>query len=305
MTKLLNKARAVNGILLLNKPTGLSSNAALQIVKRLYNARKAGHTGSLDPLASGMLPLCFGEATKFSQYLLEADKHYLVTATLGVTTTTGDREGEIIAQQTVPHFSLETFTQLFQSFTGKIEQVPSMFSALKHQGQPLYKLARQGIEVKRKPREITVHSLELKEYKEDSFSFIVHCSKGTYVRTLVEDMGRSLGCGAHVSKLHRLRAGPYFAEQMQSLAHLEKLKEANDIETMDSYLLPVDSSISAWPKLELSEAAIYYLKRGQAIVPPRDIPTGWVRLIRRSGSFFGVGEALENGWIEPRRLVEQ
>lgn len=305
MTKLPHKTRALNGILLLNKPTGMSSNAALQIVKRLYNARKAGHTGSLDPLASGMLPLCFGEATKFSQYLLEADKHYLVTATLGVTTSTGDREGNIVAQQAVPPLSSQTFEKLFQSFTGIIEQVPSMFSALKHQGQPLYKLARQGIEVERKPRNITVHSLQLQDYQENSFSFKVHCSKGTYVRTLVEDMGHSLGCGAHVSNLHRIGAGPYQVEQMQTLAHLEQLKEANDIETMDSYLLPVDSSISTWPKLELSEAAIYYLKRGQAIIPPINIPTGWVRLIRRSGSFFGVGEALENGWIEPRRLVEQ
>ncbi len=271
-----NSGRAVNGILLLDKPEGMSSNAALQIVKRLYQARKAGHTGSLDPLASGMLPLCFGEATKFSQYLLEADKHYVVTLKLGVTTTTGDREGKVLAQHPVPALSIRALEDVFQAFIGAIEQIPSMFSAIKYHGQPLYKLARQGIEIEREPRQITIHSLTLLQHWEDECRFSVHCSKGTYVRTLVEDIGKALGCGAHVIALRRLRAGPYFAEQMHTLSHLETLHQAQAREQLDNYLLPIDTSISTWPELELSEAAIYYLKRGQRIVPPNNISRGWI-----------------------------
>lgn len=303
MTKTRNQGRIINGILLLDKPEGITSNAALQTVKRLYAARKAGHTGSLDPLASGMLPICFGEATKFSQFLLEADKHYQVTASLGIKTASGDREGDIIQQRDIPPISTELLNTLFDKFTGKITQVPSMFSALKHNGQPLYKLARQGIEVERKQREVIIHSLKLLSYTENSFNFEVHCSKGTYVRTLVEDMGEMLACGAHVGVLRRLGAANYQASQMKTLAELEELAQTGEKSTLDSFLLPVDSSINTWPELSLSEAAIYYLKQGQAVIAPEAPDSGWVRLMRKNGEFLGVGEILENGWVTPRRLT--
>jgi len=300
-----NKGRPIDGILLLDKPTGLTSNAALQIVKRLYDARKAGHTGSLDPLASGMLPLCFGEATKFSQFLLEADKRYRVTAKLGIKTTTGDAEGEAIAEKPVPAISEEILQSLFEKFTGKIQQIPSMYSAIKQNGQPLYKLARQGIEVPREPRHIEIFSIEYLSHDESSFSFIAHCSKGTYVRTLVEDMGEMLGCGAHVQALYRLSVGPYTAEKMHTLSELEKLAENKQYETMDSYLLPVDSAIEHWPVLAVSEAAMYYLKQGQPIIVPYAPTSGWVRLTHKNGSFLGVGEIMDDGKVAPRRLVQQ
>lgn len=296
--------RPVDGILLLDKPEGMTSNAALQTVKNLFAARKAGHTGSLDPLASGMLPICFGQATKFSQFLLEADKHYRVTATLGIKTTTGDREGSPVIERPVPALSETILLELCQRFTGKLSQVPSMFSALKHQGQPLYKLARQGVSIEREPREVTVHTIKLLSYEPTQFSFEVHCSKGTYVRTLVEDMGEYLGCGAHVGELRRLSAGSYRPEQMQSLVHLQTLLKDQAMESLDAYLLPIDSSINSWTELKLSEAAIYYLKQGQSIIVPNAPTSGWVRLSRRNGGFLGVGEILKDGRVAPRRLVQ-
>lgn len=299
------KGRPLDGILLLDKPKGMTSNAALQSAKRLYAARKAGHTGSLDPLADGMLPICFGEATKFSQFLLEADKHYQVTAKLGIKTTTGDGEGEIVAEKPVPPLTQSHIEDLFLQFTGVIQQVPSMFSAIKQNGQPLYKLARQGIEVVREPREITIHSIAYVSSTADEFSFDVHCSKGTYVRTLVEDMGEALGCGAHVQSLRRLRVGSYQAAQMVTLTQLEELAAKQDRAAMDAYLLGVDSAIDSWPLLSLSEAAIYYLKRGQPVIAPYAPASGWVRLVRKSGGFLGVGEILEDGRVAPRRLVQE
>lgn len=300
-----NKGRALDGILLLDKPTGFSSNAALQIVKRLYNAQKAGHTGSLDPLASGMLPICFGEATKFSQFLLEADKHYQVTAKLGVKTTTGDAEGEVLAEKPVPTLTPEIISKLFAQFTGKQQQIPSMYSAIKQNGQPLYKLARQGIEVAREPRDIEIYSITYLAHTQDTLSFNVHSSKGTYVRTLIEDMGEALGCGAHVQALRRLSVGPYQGSPMHSLEHLQTLAETSNLALMDSYLLPVDSAILHWPELPLSEAAIYYLKQGQPVIAPYAPTNGWVRITRKDGSFFGVGEILDDGRVAPRRLVQQ
>jgi len=305
MSKPRNKGRPIDGILLLDKPKGITSNAALQIVKRFYDARKAGHTGSLDPLASGMLPICFGEATKFSQFLLEADKHYQVTAKLGIKTTTGDAEGEVLAEKPVPALTTEKLEQLFAQFTGTIQQIPSMYSAIKQNGQPLYKLARQGIEVPREAREIEIYNITYLSQTADSFSFNVHSSKGTYVRTLVEDMGETLGCGAHVQELRRLAVGPYQPAQMQPLEHLQDLAEKQIRDVMDSYLLPVDSAIHNWPELALSEAAIYYLKQGQPVIAPYAPTSGWVRITRKDGSFFGVGEILDDGRVAPRRLVQQ
>lgn len=304
MSKSRNKGRAINGILLLDKPKGITSNAALQIVKRFYDAQKAGHTGSLDPLASGMLPICFGEATKFSQFLLETDKYYQVTAKLGIKTTTGDTEGEILAEKTIPNLTSDLLEELFAKFTGTLQQIPSMYSAIKQNGQPLYKLARQGIEVTREPREIEIYSISYLSQTQDSLSFNVHSSKGTYIRTLIEDMGEALGCGAHVQELRRLRVGPYQSVQMQSLADLQTLAEEQARDTMDSYLLPVDSVISHWPDLALSEAAIYYLRQGQPVIAPYAPTSGWVRITRKDGSFFGIGEILEDGRVAPRRLVQ-
>ncbi len=303
MNKPRNNKRSINGILLLDKPEGMTSNAALQVVKRLYNANKAGHTGSLDPLASGMLPICFGEATKFSQFLLEADKYYQVTAKLGVKTSTGDREGETIQIRAIPVITSENLQALFTQFTGVISQIPSMYSAIKHNGQPLYKFARQGIDIPREPRQVTIYELKLIEHGPDYFSFEVRSSKGTYIRTLVEDMGEVLGCGAHVSVLRRLSAGSYQPEQMHLLSHIEAL-QSTEPQVLDSYLLPVDSSISGWTQLSLSEAAIYYLKQGQPVIIPHAPTEGWVRLSHKNGGFVGVGEILKDGRVAPRRLVQ-
>lgn len=304
MSKSRTRGRPLDGILLLDKPKGITSNAALQVVKRFYDARKAGHTGSLDPLASGMLPICFGEATKFSQFLLESDKCYEVTAKLGIKTTTGDAEGEVISERPVPNITQEILEQLFVQFTGKIQQIPSMYSAIKQNGQPLYKLARQGLEVPREPREIQIYSIHYLSHDSNSFSFTVHCSKGTYVRTLVEDMGETLACDGHVQALRRLTVGPYQVDQMQTLAHLDELAGNQGREIMDSYLLPVDSAIQGWPELTMSEAAIYYLKQGQPVIAPYAPTSGWVRISRKNGGFLGVGEILDDGRVAPRRLVQ-
>lgn len=304
MTKISNNRRRVDGILLLNKPEGLSSNAALQIVKRLYVAEKAGHTGSLDPLASGMLPICFGEATKFSQHLLDADKFYSVTAKLGVKTATGDREGEIIQEAAVPPLTQDELEQLLLQFTGEISQIPSMYSALKHQGQPLYKLARKGIEVERQSRNIVVKNIHLTNLDLPKFSFEVRCSKGTYIRTLVEDMGKVLGCGAHVHQLHRSETGPFKAEQMYSLDHLNRVHSQGQLSALDSLLLPIDSALNHWPNVNVSEAAYYYLRQGQPIILPYAPDSGWIRLIRRNGDFLGIAEVMPDGKVAPRRLVQ-
>ena len=235
MKQLINNKRDVNGILLLDKPKGLSSNAALQQVKRLYCARKAGHTGSLDPLASGMLPICFGKATKMSQQWLNADKIYHVRAQLGIQTTTGDAEGSIVAEKAVPDLTPKIIEQTLNRFRGEIQQVPPMYSALKHQGQPLYKLARRGITIERLPRAVIIHHLSLLSYENHQLELQVHCSKGTYIRTLIEDIGEALHCGAHVVELRRLSVGNFSAEQMISLEQLLALGQR--FEELDRYLL--------------------------------------------------------------------
>lgn len=294
--------RNVNGILLLDKPTGISSNKALQQVKGLLQAKKAGHTGSLDPLASGMLPLCFGEATKFSQFLLNADKRYIVTAKLGERTTTSDAEGEVVETRDV-QVSLKQVEATIKDFTGLIEQIPSMFSALKHNGQPLYKLARKGIEVERPARQVSIFSMELVSFKEQQLALAVHCSKGTYIRTLIDDIGEALGCGAHVIQLHRISVGPYQPNQMLSMAEIERLALEDDFEALSQHLLPVDSSIQDWPTLVLSRMTAYYLLRGQAVQVPGSPTEGWVRLQLQNGQFIGVGEIMDDGRVTPKRLV--
>lgn len=298
-----NPKRKIDGILILDKPKGITSNAALQAVKRLFKAKKAGHSGSLDPIATGLLPICFGEATKFSRFLLESDKHYRLEAKLGVRTETGDSEGAIIQERPVRDFTLEEFEKALDQFRGPISQVPSMYSAIKHQGQPLYKLARQGLTVERAARDITIYSAILISYENETLCLDVKASKGTYIRTLVDDLGELLGCGAHVVSLRRIGAGPYTEDQMVSLETLMDWENENNWQALERQILPLETALSAWPELNLSEAAAFYLRQGQAVAIPYSPAAGWVKLILRDQRFFGVGEMLEDGRVAPRRLV--
>ena len=297
------RGRDVNGILLLDKPSGITSNDALQQVKRLYYAKKAGHTGSLDPLASGVLPICMGEATKVSAFLLDADKRYQVRCQLGVRTTTGDAEGEVVETRPVVSWTADQIDTIFDEFRGSIEQIPPMYSALKHQGQRLYKLARQGVEVEREPRPVDIYELTLTGQGDDWIDIDVHCSKGTYIRTLAEDIGEKLGCGAHVSALRRSMVGPYGASQLVTLDQLQQLKE-NDIPAMDDLLLPIESALSQWPDVDLSTDAAFYLQQGQPVLVPHAPTSGWVRLYEGNRSFLGMGEILDDGRVAPRRLMK-
>jgi tRNA pseudouridine55 synthase len=297
-------ARPVNGILLLDKPLEVSSNGILQRVRWLYQAQKAGHTGALDPMASGLLPICFGEATKFSQFLLDTDKTYLVTARFGVRTSTSDAEGEVISEKPVCHSEAELL-QVMQRFRGDILQVPTMFSALKYQGQPLYRYARQGIEVPREARPISIFRFDLLENQGDSADFIVHCSKGTYIRTLIDDLGEALGCGAHVACLHRTQVGPFTAAQMVTPAQLDTLAQqchaSGDFSAMDSLLLPMDAGIADMAAIALNEAQQQRLQHGQSCqVEHSDIEA--VKLHGADGRFFGIGQVVE-GVLSSRRLL--
>lgn len=293
----------IQGILLLDKPAGMSSNGALQCVKRLFRAKKAGHTGSLDPLATGMLPICFGEATKFSQFLLESDKHYRVVMKLGIKTTTGDAEGEILLTRPVVNITKKQIEIVLQEFSGLISQIPPMHSALKYQGKPLYELARKGIEVERAPRNVHIFDLRLENFAEDTIGLVVHCSKGTYVRTLVEDIGERLGCGAHVIELHRIAVTPYQNVKMHTLAELEQLAEQSGNQRLQTLLLPVESSVQALPAVKLSSAAAFYMRMGQAVLIPHLPTQGLVRVFAEDGSFMGIGEIMEDGKVTPRRLI--
>jgi len=294
--------RNVNGILLLDKPIGVTSNEVLQLVKRLYSANKAGHTGSLDPIATGMLPICFGEATKFSQFLLEANKHYTVTGKLGETTASADSEGAILQKREVKNIDAKTIEKILPKFRGKILQLPPMYSALKHKGQPLYKLARQGIEVERQPREVTIYMLQLIELNGDLIKLEMCCSKGTYVRTIVADIGELLGCGAHVIELRRLAVGPYLATQMVSLMTLQELVAKNDYKSLDQLLLPIDSMLIGMPAITLTADMVFYMQQGQSLVIPNAPDSGWVKMHSKTGKFLGVGEVMLDGKITPRRI---
>ncbi len=297
------KGRNISGILLLDKPPGMTSNAALQTAKRLFDACKAGHTGSLDPLATGVLPLCFGEATKFSQFLLDADKRYLTTITLGVTTDSGDADGEVLEKREVPEITEEKLETILDDYRGLISQVPSMFSAIKVDGQPLYKLARQGIEVERKAREVTIHSLTLVGFTDDTITLDIHCSKGTYVRSIAEDIGQDLGCGAHVSVLRRLGAGPYQAEQTISLEALQEMA----LPERDKLLTPLYSAVEDWPRVVVTEVMASYVRQGQSVQVANSPTEGWVSIFSESDEhqdeFIGVGEIMDDGKVAPRRIV--
>lgn len=296
------KGRRVDGVLLLNKPVGLSSNHALQRVKRLFFAAKAGHTGSLDPLATGMLPICFGEATKISAFLLEADKRYSLSCQLGVTTTTGDAEGEIVESKDASQISLADIEKACEQFIGEISQIPPMYSALKHEGKRLYQLARQGIEVERKPRTVTIHELTVVSFENGILDLEVFCTKGTYVRTLVEDIGNVLGCGGHVTRLHRTSVGPYEGD-MYSIEQLEALAAESGNSGLDATLLPIDSGIASWPDVELEANAAFYMSQGQAVQVPHAPTEGWVRLYDKD-KFMGVGEIQDDGLVAPRRMIQ-
>ncbi len=293
----------IDGILLLDKPIGITSNKALQEAKFLFKAKKAGHAGSLDPLASGVLPICFGEATKFSGFLLNADKSYLVTAKLGVRTDSADADGKIIAQKPVPELTFAAVQQALLRFYGETEQLPPMYSALKYKGQPLYKLARQGLEVERQARKITIYKIELLTQEKEHITFKVHCSKGTYIRTLVDDLGEALNCGAHVTELRRLLVGNYKIENTITLSRLKEKYTENELVTKD-LLLPIDSAILDWPEIMVSMFAFNCLVKGQQISVANAPSYGLVRLkVESNGQFIGIGEALGKGCIAPKRLV--
>jgi tRNA pseudouridine55 synthase len=297
------RGRNVQGILLLDKPVGLTSNAALQIVKRLFMARKAGHTGNLDPMASGMLPICLGEATKMSGFLLNADKRYRATFKLGEVTNTGDAEGEVLDRRPVPSLDRAAVEGAMARFIGDIDQVPPMHSAIKRQGQPLYALAHQGLEVEREPRRVTIYSFELLALADDALEVAIHCSKGTYVRTLAEDLGAALGCGAHVSALRRLTVGPFADPQaMVDMATVEAKAEQGQA-ALDALLLPMQAALDQYPAVNLTPDMAFYVRQGQAVVVPRAPTEGYVRLFESGERFVGVGQVMDDGRIGPKRLV--
>ncbi len=293
--------RNVNGILLLDKPAGGSSNRVLQRVKWLFAARKAGHTGSLDPLATGLLPLCFGEATKVSGFLLDADKRYRVQCRLGETTNTGDAEGEVVAQRQVPRLDAATVAGVLTRFLGEQDQVPPMYSAVKHQGERLYRIARRGEEVERKARRVTIHALDLVDVGESELTLDVHCSKGTYVRTLVEDIGEALGCGAHVTALRRTGLGPFSNRPMVTMEQVEAAAESGHA-ALDGLLLPPEEGLVDWPQVTLDADSAHFLCQGQAVFVPQTPDAEWLRLFGPDG-FLGMGVVLDDGRVAPRRLM--
>ncbi len=300
--------RDIDGILLLDKPLNLTSNEALQRVKRLFQANKAGHTGSLDPLATGLLPVCLGGATKFSTYLLDADKRYRVRVRLGVTTTTADAEGEVLETRPVAGLDEARVRAVLDCFRGPIDQLPPMYSAVKHQGERLYKLARQGIEVERQTRTVTIHALELLDLALPELEMDVHCSKGTYVRTLAEDIGAMLGCGGHVIGLRRIGVGPYVQPESRfvTLSEIEAIVMADEegaFPALDALLLPLESALDHWPAVRLTADAAFYLRQGQAVLVPQAPTEGLVRLYDPSLHFLGVGCILDDGKVQPKRLL--
>lgn len=303
------KGRLVDGVILLDKPTGESSNHVLQRVKRIYNAAKAGHTGALDPLATGMLPICLGEATKFSSHLLDADKRYLVTAKLGQRTDTSDSDGEVVQTRSI-EFSEQLLLDSLAHFRGDTMQVPSMYSALKHQGQPLYKYARQGIEIEREARPITVFELNFIGLEADELTLDIHCSKGTYIRTIIDDLGEMLGCGAHVIMLRRTSVAGYPYEKMVTIEQLEALLEqaySEDRpprELLDPLLLPMDTAVSDLPAVNVADDIGSYLLHGNPVQVAGLVPNQLVRItLGDNARFIGIGMMNDDGLLAPKRLV--
>ncbi len=302
MARRKKSGRDLTGILIIDKPSGVSSNRVLQIVKRLFQANKAGHTGTLDPLASGVLPICLGEATKLSTYLLDADKRYQVTCRLGIATDSGDSDGDVIAEKPLPIFTADTLLELLPDFTGQQTQIPPMFSALKHQGQPLYKLARQGIEIKRKARQITIYDLQLLAVANDSFTLEVACSKGTYIRTLVQDIAAAMGSCGHVSMLRRTAAAGYELHHSVPLAIIESLAEQEDKMLLDQQLLPAVDALPDWPLVALNEEQTKQLYFGQPVAYSPLEFSAEIRLLDHSGEFIGLAQIDADGVIKAKRL---
>ena len=296
-----SSGRDINGMLLLDKGRGLTSNGAVQRVKRLLQARKVGHTGSLDPIATGLLPICLGEATKLSAFLLNTDKRYRVLIRLGQTTSTGDADGQVLEQKPVPILTAALIEGVLARFRGEITQIPPMHSALKHQGARLYELARKGIEVDRPARQITIHELNLMEFAPQHLDIDVHCSKGTYIRSLAADIGEALGCGAHVEQLRRTAVGDFSISQAVEFEHLEALPDEERL----AKLLPLERIVADLPAVSLGEELAFFLRRGQAVFVPKAPTRGLVRLYFKQDAFLGIGEVAEDGRIAPRRLIRE
>lgn len=303
MSRPRRSGRDIHGVLLLDKPQGLSSNDALQKVKRLYNANRAGHTGALDPVATGMLPICLGEATKFSQFLLNSDKRYRVIAKLGQRTDTSDADGQVVQQRPVS-FTQAQLDVALDNFRGDLRQVPSMYSALKYQGKKLYEYARQGIEVQREARSITVYQLQVVRCEGDELELEIHCSKGTYIRTIIDDLGELLGCGAHVIYLRRLQVATYPIERMVTLEQLNALLAQALDELLDPLLMPMDSPVENYPEVNLLPVVAGYVKQGQPVQVAGAPASGIVRITEgEKRKFIGVGTIADDGRVAPRRLV--
>jgi len=296
------RGRDITGIIVLDKPIGESSNRSLQRVKRLFNAAKAGHTGSLDPLATGVLPLCLGEATKLSQFLLDADKRYRTTVRLGVKTASGDSQSEVLDTRPV-NVSRKQVEDCLEQFRGTIVQVPSMYSALKHQGVPLYKIARKGGEVVRKEREVTVFALELLDFRGDEVDLDIRCSKGTYIRTIADDLGDVLGTGGHVTALRRLQSGPFLESDAVTIDQLELAAATGGPENLDQFLMPADLAVEHLPRTVMPAATADFVRQGQAVIVNGLPRTGQVRMYDEKG-FFGIGKMLDDGRVTPARLLK-
>lgn len=299
------KGRPVTGIIVLDKPVGPSSNQALQRVRHLFGAAKAGHTGNLDPLASGVLPICLGEATKLSQYLLDSDKAYQAKFCFGTRTTTGDSEGAVVVESDASELTENALCEALTAFVGDIEQVPPMYSALKVDGQPLYKLAREGKEIERKRRSVSIRSIDLQHFQPGvraEATVDVLCSKGTYIRTLSEDVAASLGFPGHMSSLRRTATGPFSLAQAISLDALAQVAEAEGTAALDQFLLDPELAVDHLPRVEVTDSAAFYLKQGQAVVVRNAPLNGMVRVVEAGGPFLGIGEMLDDGRVAPKRL---
>lgn len=299
-TQIKRVKRNINGVLLLDKPLGFSSNQALQKVKWLFQAAKAGHTGTLDPLATGLLPICLGEATKFAQYITDADKTYVATMKLGVMTKTGDAEGEVLTTAPVNVNQIQ-FEQICRQFVGNISQMPPMYSALKYEGKALYEYAREGVDIERQARLIEIKHISVDEFSNDVARITVSCSKGTYIRTLAEDIGAKLGCGAHLIGLRRIETSGFDIAQAVTIEQLEALT----IEARDALLMPVDAGISNLPCVMLGADAAYFLKQGQAVWQAGRISKGELRIYDENNQFIGLGFLQDDGKIAPKRLIIQ
>jgi tRNA pseudouridine55 synthase len=298
-----SRDKPINGLIILDKPTGMTSNRCLQKIKHLLGASKAGHTGSLDPLATGVLPLCFGEATKISQFLLESDKVYSATIKLGVKTNTGDSEGQIVGETEVPDLDLTTIENTVQSFVGSIDQVASNFSALKQNGVPLYKLARAGKKIEPKSRRITIYYIKVLSWASPNINVEVSCSKGTYIRSLAEDIGAKLGIGAHITALRRLKAGPFNLEQSYTIEDLQAIQQTSGEAGLENCLLFMDLAISEIPALDLDQEQTLRLRQGQLVQLNQPIKNGQFR-IYLEGEFIGLAELKEGGKLAAKRLMQ-